>query len=611
MIDGKEMDADPDETIVKACARTGVMIPTLCYLEGVSANASCGLCVVEIEGAKSLVRSCVQKPAAGMKIQTSTPRVRRARKIALELLLANHPADCLSCMRGGNCELRSMAELLGVSADRFPKTKKTPLPDYSAAGLVRNNSKCILCGRCVAVCSEVQTVHAIAFAGRGSRTRISTFKDRGLGESVCVQCGQCSVVCPTAAITERDETEAVFRALGNPDLVTIVQTAPAIRASLGEALGMKPGALVTGVMVNALRRLGFSKIFDTQFAADLTIMEEGSELISRLGSGAPLPMITSCSPGWINFIETFYPQLLGHLSSCKSPQQMFGAVAKTWYAQAAGIDPEKMRVVSIMPCTAKKGETKRPGMDSACNFNQSRRVYPDPEAPGAVQERMRMQGAPGFMPPHAGTHDSGKGSYQDVDWALTTRELARMIRTAGIDLAALPEEDFDDPLGKSTGAATIFGTTGGVAEAALRTVYELTTGKTLLSVDFEIVRGMEGIKKAEVDLGGNIVRIAVVHTLKNARIILDEIALGKSPYHFIEVMSCPGGCIGGGGQPVLSLAAQKLARNGALYREDHSLRIRKSHENPAINELYRVFLEKPLSHVSHSLLHTGYAPRRW
>ncbi len=599
-IDGRLTEVDPESNLVEACSRAGIKIPTLCYMKDLCSNASCGVCVVEVEGAKSLIRSCVQKPQAGMKIHTASPRVQRARKTAVELLLANHPADCLSCIRGGSCELREMSELLGVQADRFPRTKKIPQLDLSAAGLVRDNSKCILCGRCVAVCAEVQTVSAISFSGRGSRTRIATFMDKGLGNSVCVQCGQCSVVCPTGAIAEKDESQAVFHALGDPGLVTVVQTAPAIRASLGEALGLPPGSLVTGKMVAALRRLGFSKVFDTQFAADLTIMEEGSELIKRLTAGGQLPMITSCSPGWINFIETFYPSLLGHLSTCKSPQQMFGAIAKTHYAQVAGIDPALMKVISIMPCTAKKGETRRPGMASAWEFRTGagHSEHSEPATPQAGHEGgadAPQRAAPG---------------YYDVDWALTTRELARMIRIAGIDLASLPEEDFDDPLGRSTGAATIFGTTGGVAEAALRTVYEIVTKKTLDAIDFEAVRGLSGIKTAEVDLDGTKVRVAVVHTLKNARKILDEIAAGTSPYHFIEVMTCPGGCVGGGGQPVLPDMDKRLARNLAMYREDLRLGMRKSHENPAIAALYEGFLGSPLGEKSHSLLHTHYAVRR-
>jgi iron-only hydrogenase group A len=577
-VNGAQALVDPEASLLDACRAAGAKVPTLCFLEGVSANASCGVCVVEVEGAKSLVRSCVGKVAPGMKVSTASARVMRARRNAVELLLANHPADCLKCARSGSCELQDAARDLGIRDIRFPRTRKVPELDESTDGIVRDNDKCILCGRCVAVCAETQGVSAINFAGRGIRTRVSAFMDRGLATSSCVQCGQCSVVCPTGAITERDETESVWKALADPSAVVVVQTAPAIRASLGEALGMESGSLVTGKMVAALRRLGFDKVFDTQFTADLTIMEEGSELIQRLTKGGALPMITSCSPGWINFIEGFYPSLLPHLSTCKSPQQMFGALAKSFYAKQACIAPESLRVASIMPCTAKKGEARRPEMRSAWEYWR--------------------EGGSGEARP-----------YQDVDWALTTRELARMIVRAGIDIERLPDEEFDDPLGRSTGAATIFGTTGGVMEAALRTVYELVTGGPMPSIDFQAARGLDGIKAAEVDLAGTKVRVAVAHTLKNARSILDEIVAGSSPYHFIEIMSCPGGCIGGGGQPVRIDASKRLARNKAMYAEDLRLGLRKSHENPAVKELYATFLGEPLGHVSHELLHTEYKRR--
>jgi len=582
-VDGVKVEVDPGLNLVEACAKAGANIPTLCFMKDISSNASCGVCVVEVEGAKALVRSCVQKPMEGMKIRTASPKVMSARRTAVELLLANHPADCLSCIRSGTCELRVMAETLGVRASHYPKLKKFPLPDTSSDGLVRDDSKCILCGRCVAVCAETQSVHAIAFSGRGSRTRVATFMDRGLANSPCIQCGQCSVVCPTAAISEKDQSSEVMAALGDPRLHMVIQTAPAIRASLGEALGMPAGTLVTGKMVAALRRLGFSKVFDTQFTADLTIMEEGTEFINRVQNKGKMPMITSCSPGWINFIETFYPELLDHLSSCKSPQQMFGAVAKTFYAEKVGIDPASMRVVSIMPCTAKKGEAKRKEMDSAYHW---------------WEEKTRKAGKT-----YSAAH------YQDVDWALTTRELARMIRQAAIDMASLPEEAFDNPLGESTGAATIFGTTGGVMEAALRTVYEILEGKPLPHTDFLPVRGLQGIKTAEVPVAGMKVKVAVAHGLKNARALLDDIAAGNSSYHFIEVMACPGGCIGGGGQPVLPDWNKKMARNKSLYTEDLRLPERKSHQNAEVNALYKEFLGKPAGHLSHELLHTHYGAR--
>ncbi len=591
-VDGRELRVDPEASLLEACRAAGAKVPTLCYMKDVSSNASCGVCVVEVEGAKALVRSCVGKLAPGMKVMTSSPRVQRARKVAVELLLANHPADCLTCVRSGSCELQDIARDLGIREIRFPRTKAAPPVDDSSDGLQRDNDKCVLCGRCVAVCAQVQGVSAIDFAGRGIRTRISAFMDRGLAKSSCVQCGQCSVVCPTGAIAERDDTDAVWSALADPAATVVVQTAPAIRASLGEALGMEMGSLVTGKMVSALRRLGFDKVFDTQFAADLTIMEEGSELIERLTKSGRLPMITSCSPAWVNFIEGFYPSLLPNVSTCKSPQQMFGAIAKSFYAKKAGLPPESMRVVSIMPCTAKKGEAKRPEMRGAWEY-WSEEADARAAAAGAGSAAPAAQAA----------------AYQDVDWSLTTRELARMIVRSGIDIERLPEEEFDDPLGRSTGAATIFGTTGGVMEAALRTVYELVVGSPIPSLDFESVRGLDGIKKAEVDLAGTKVRVAVAHTLKNARILLDEIAEGKSTYHFIEIMSCPGGCVGGGGQPVRVDAEKRLARNKAMYAEDLRLGIRKSHENPAIKELYAEFLGKPLGHLSHELLHTKYKER--
>jgi len=576
-IDGRDVETPSGTTILDACRAAGIKIPTLCHLEGISSNASCGLCVVEVEGARSLVRSCVQAAAPGMKIRTGGARIMEARRTVIELLLANHPEDCLSCLRNGSCELQSMAELLGVRRKAFPRTKKPSVPDRVGWGVMRDNDKCILCGRCVAVCREMQSVSAIDFVGRGIRSRVAPFMDKPLSESTCVSCGQCTVVCPTGALTERDETDEVFAVLNDPSLTVVVQTAPAIRASLGEALGMPAGSLVTGKMAAALRRLSFDHVFDTQFSADLTIMEEGSELLSRLANKGTLPMITSCSPGWISFIETFYPSLLPHLSTCKSPQQMFGSIAKTFWAQKAGVDPSKIVVVSIMPCTAKKFEAKRPEMRSAWEWWQKKGKTDAP--------------------------------YFDVDFALTTRELARMIRRAGIDFEALPDEQFDDPLGSSTGAATIFGTTGGVMEAALRTAYEIATGKPLPGLELMAVRGFEGIREATVDVGGTQLRVAVAHTLRNARTVLEGIAAGTSPYAFIEIMSCPGGCLGGGGQPVAPNWEKREKRRAAIYAEDRNLPVRKSHENAAISALYTEFLEKPLGHESHLLLHTNYVKK--
>jgi len=576
-IDNRTVAVPAGTTILNACKSAGIKIPTLCHLEEVSSNASCGICVVEVEGAKSLVRSCVQTVASGMKIHTATARVMRARKTVTELILANHPFECPTCLRSESCELQALAAQMGITEQHFQQTKKPVPTDFIGWGVMRDNNKCILCGRCVAVCREVQSVAAIDFAGRGIKTRIAPFMDKALSESVCVSCGQCTVVCPTGALTERDQTAEVFDVLHDPELTVVVQTAPAIRASLGEELGMKDGSLITGKMVTALRRLGFNKVFDTQFTADLTIMEEGTELLHRLSNGGALPMLTSCSPGWISFIETFYPDLVPHLSSCKSPQQMFGSVAKTYWAEKAGVDPSKIVVVSIMPCTAKKFEAKRPEMRDAWKWWKEK-----------------------------GKKDS---PYYDVDFALTTRELARMIKRAGIDFTSLPEESFDNPLGESTGAAVIFGTTGGVMEAAVRTAYEVATGTPLPKLELEAVRGFNGIKSAALQVGDKKLKVAVAHTLKNARIILDEIAAGTSDYAFVEIMTCPGGCIGGGGQPVAPTWEKREKRKAAIYREDELLPLRKSHENPAIKTLYTEFFGKPLGHLSHELLHTEYRKR--
>ena len=567
-------------TIMEACYSVGINVPSLCYLKDVSHNASCGVCVVEIKGAKSLLRSCITQVTEGMEITTNSQRVMEARRVNVELLMANHPKDCLTCDRNQNCELQQVTFDLGIICNRFVRTQKELRPkDETSPSLVRDPEKCILCGRCVAVCSEVQGVHAIDFSGRGLKSKISTFLDLGMGMVACTNCGQCALVCPTGAITEKSAVSEVWEALHNPDKVILVQTAPAVRVGIGEAMGMADGSLVTGKMVAGLRRLGFSKIFDTNFAADLTIIEEGNELINRIKTGGVLPMITSCSPGWIKFIEHFYPKSLAHLSSCKSPQQMFGAIAKTNYAEKAGIDPRNIVVVSVMPCTAKKFEARRPEMDGAFEY---------------WKEKVTMHEEERFF---------------DVDYVLTTRELARMFKEAGIDFSHLPEEQFDSPLGESTGAAVIFGATGGVMEAALRTAYEVFTGKTLTDINFTSVRGLKGIKEAEVDLDGTKIKVAVAHTLKNARIILEQIEKGTSPYTFIEVMTCPGGCLGGGGQPIPTTTEIRKKRAASIYYEDVHKGIRKSHENPEIVSLYTNFLKEPLGEKSHHLLHTHYIER--
>ena len=564
-IDGKDVTVDKGGTVLQAARAAGVTIPTLCYLEGIHAIGACRMCVVEVQGARTLQASCVLPAAEGMVVRTHSPRVREARKTILQLMLSDHRMECPTCTRNMNCELQRLAKEYGIVDIPFEGEKSPLRIDDSSPALVRDTSKCILCLRCVSVCHEVQTVGALYPSQRGFATMVTPAFDMPLGEAACVNCGQCALVCPVGAIVERDDTEKVWHALADPDKFVVVQTAPAIRAAIGEEFGQAPGRAVTGKMAAALRRLGFDRVFDTQFAADLTIMEEGNELLHRLEEGGPLPMITSCSPGWIKFIEHFYPELLKHVSTCKSPQQMFGAVAKTWFAQEIGKKPEDIVVVSIMPCTAKKFECRRPEMS-----------------------------------------DSG---VQDVDVVLTTREAARMIKQTGINLLELDDEMFDNPMGESTGAATIFAATGGVMEAALRTVYEVVTGETLESLEFEQVRGFKGLKEATVKVGKLDVKVAVAHGLGNARQVLDALRDGTADYHFIEIMACPGGCLGGGGQPIPTNREVCEARAKAIYEEDKRLPIRKSHENPFIKKIYEEFLEEPLGEKSHSLLHTHYEKR--
>ncbi|MCZ2282656.1 MAG: [FeFe] hydrogenase, group A [Bacteroidales bacterium] len=581
IIDNKPYEVQEGMTIEQACMQAGIRIPTLCNLKDVSSNASCGICVVEVKGAKSLLRSCITKVTDGMEITTNNARILRARKMNVELLLANHPLDCQTCERNQRCELQQITYEFGIDQRRLPRTRPKQLErDYSSLSLIRDPEKCILCGRCVAVCKEVQTVSAIDFAGRGQKSKISTFMDMGLGMVDCTNCGQCALVCPTGAIIEKSHVSQIWEAIHDPKKVVVVQTAPAIRVGIGEEMGMSMGSLVTGKMVAGLRRLGFSKVFDTNFTADLTIIEEGNELISRIQNNGTLPMITSCSPGWIKFIEHFFPKSLPHLSTCKSPQQMFGAIAKTYYAEQAGIDPRDMVVVSVMPCTAKKYEAKRPEMDGAFDY---------------WKKKMKLTAEDRFF---------------DVDYVLTTRELGRMFKEVGIDFKSLPTEDFDNPLGTSTGAAVIFGATGGVMEAALRTAYEILTGDTLKDVNLKAVRGMDGIREADININGTILKVAVAHTLKNARILLEQIENGTSPYAFIEVMSCPGGCLGGGGQPIPTNTEIRMKRAESIYEEDSHKFIRKSHENPEIKYLYDNFLKKPLGALSHDLLHTKYVERK-
>ena len=579
-IDGKVITVPKGTKIIEACDKAGISVPSLCYLKDVSEHGSCGVCVVEVEGIKRLVRSCKHVVMPNMVINTHSQRVLRARKMNVELVLANHPLLCTTCERNLNCELQAIAQQLGLRGSRFERTKKHVLPlDVSSSSLVRDPNACILCNRCVEVCSSMQSVNAIQMIGRGLHTKVGTFFDQGLGTSVCTNCGQCSLVCPTSAITEKSQEQEVFNILADPNLVVLVQTAPAIRVGLGEAMGLGEGALVTEKMVSALRALGFDKVFDTNFTADLTIVEEAHELISRVSSNGTLPMITSCSPGWIKFIETFYPEQVDHLSTCKSPQQMFGALAKTYWAEKAQVDPRSIRVVSIMPCTAKKFEAGRSEMDSAYEY---------------WKEKLNLDEEERFC---------------DVDYALTTRELARMLKTVGIDFSHLEDGLFDDPLGASTGSAALFASSGGVMEAALRTAYEELTQTKLEQLEFAPLRIQQGLKEATVQIGDAQIKVAVANTLSNARILLDQIKAGTSPYAFIEVMSCPDGCLGGGGQPIPTTKEIRAKRAQSIFVEDSRMPIRKSHENPSIQELYASFLEKPLGTKSHHLLHTTYTKR--
>ncbi len=570
-INNKEISVEQGTTILDAARKLNIKIPTLCYLnlhdkKTTNKPGSCRVCVVEVEGRKNLAPSCCTAVAPGMVVNTSTPRVIAARKTIIELLLSDHSMDCLTCQKNLNCELQELASTYGVTNLKYTGSKSVAVKELKNPSIVRDTSKCILCRRCEAVCSQVQKVGAIGPINRGFNTTISTAFFEELNNSACTLCGQCINVCPTGALMEKDNTIDVLNAIGNKDKFVVVQTAPAVRAALGEEFGIKEGA-VTGKMVEALRELGFDKVYDTDFAADLTIMEEATEFLGRYKSGENLPMITSCCPGWINFIEKHYGNLLNLPSTCKSPQQMWGAIAKTYLAEKLGIPSEKLYVVSVMPCVAKKSEANR---EEFVNENNN----------------------------------------PDIDVVITTRELAKMIKRSGLEFASLPSSDFDTIMGESTGAGVIFGTSGGVMEAALRTAYEWITNSTLEELDFKAVRGLEGIKEASLVIDGNKINIAIVNGLANAKNLLDNIEDTSKKYHFIEVMACPGGCINGGGQPYSNEQYSLIEkRMNALYSEDANKVIRKSHENPEIIKLYDEFLGKPNGEKSHHLLHTHYINR--
>jgi len=569
-INGQEITVPADYTVLQAAREAGIDIPTLCYLKDVSKTGSCRMCVVEVKGARNLQAACVYPVAEGIEVFTNTPKVRRSRKVTLELLLSNHDRKCLTCARNRNCELQTLSEELGITEIPYEGERQQHELDDLSPSIVRDNNKCVLCRRCVSACKTIQTVAVIDATERGFKTTIASPFNKSLGEVPCVNCGQCIVACPVGALREKDSTDLVWDALGDPEKTVIVQTAPAVRAGLGEEFGMPIGTPVTGKMAAALRRLGFDKTFDTDTGADLTIIEEGNELLSRIKNGGKLPMITSCSPGWIKFCEHNFPDFLENLSSCKSPHQMFGAIIKSYWAEKNGIDPKNIVVVSVMPCVAKKFESGRDEMEVNGN--------------------------------------------RDVDIVISTRELGRMIKEAGIKFAELPDEKFDNPFEEASGAGVIFGATGGVMEAALRTVAEELTGKELESIEFNQVRGTEGIKTAEIPVGDLTIKVAIAHGLGNARKLLESIRNGEAEYHFIEVMACPGGCVTGGGQPIVPAKVQmgidlKKERAKALYTEDANSAVRKSHENPDIKKLYAEFLGEPGGHKAHELLHTHYQAR--
>ena len=569
-IDGVKVKAKKGTTILAAAKKAGIDIPTLCFLKDINEMGDCRMCIVEVEGRRGFATSCIQTVEEGMVVHTHTPNVLEARHVILDLIISNHAKDCLTCTRSGNCELQTLATKFNILKVEYPGEMTKHKVDDLSPSIVRDFNKCILCRRCVAACKNVQEIGAIDCINRGFESCISTVGDHSLNDVNCTNCGQCIQACPTGALHEKETIDDVWIKLKDPETYVVVQTAPAVRVALGEEFGMDIGTNVTGKMVTALKRLGFDKVFDTNTGADFTIMEEANEFVERFTQGGILPMITSCSPGWVKYIEMNYPELLPHLSTCKSPHQMFGALIKTYYAKKEGIDPSKIYTVSVMPCIAKKFERQR--------------------------DEMQNDG------------------FYDVDNVITTRELSRMIKQANIEFTKLEDSTFDDPMGEATGAGAIFGTTGGVMEAALRTAQDTLTGKDLDKIDFEQVRGGDGIKKATVNIAGKDLKVVAASGLANAKKILEEIKSGNADYQFVEIMACPGGCVMGGGQPIKSskirqeVDVRKL-RADSLYTIDEKSTIRKSHENPVIKKIYKEFLEKPGSHISHKLLHTTYQKR--